>query len=271
MGYFLLSDCINYDGKGHDFKCEFFVDETSVGVLCDGVSSTFDPAFGARTVSLQISNSIRNCFNEKIDQLSYQELYQSAVNHLYNQYVHLPFQHDRQHSCYATTVLTAVVRSGWAEFSYCGNGGIFEIRPEWFSLPTEIPTPWGITNYLNPHTCFIDGENRLIRSINAMPKEGSWMPDVLSLKRTAEGSSYFFICTDGLYSSDEISTAWDERDAQYYIMESRRLLLFLEIIRKYHQSKWQERENFKLEFAERLNEEHLMADDLSYILFVPEP
>ena len=240
-----------------------------VGILCDGVSSSFEPAIGAQEVSHALGHGIKEQLVAKQD-LHYPHLYENAMKRLLQQKEAVGSADQNGQSWYATTAITAIVGEGVAEFSYVGNGAILEIRQEWFSLPFQLPTPWGLTNYLNPHSRFVDGQNRLTRTLQARADYSAWRPDVVSLIQGNVTGSYFLICTDGLYSSDEVATLWGP-DKDYYIVESRRLLIFLELLRHYHANGWEQRQHFGVDLYARLQSEQLVADDLSFILFVPQP
>lgn len=248
---------------------QFDCQDQLVGILCDGVSSSFEPAVGAQEVSYALGHGIKEQLVAKQD-LHYPDLYENAMKRLLQQKEAVGSADQNGQSWYATTAITAIVGEEVVEFSYVGNGAILEIREDWFSLPAQLPTPWGVTNYLNPHSRFVDGQNRLTRTLQAKSDHRDWKPDVISLTQSNAEGSYFLICTDGLYSSDEVATLWGP-DKDYYIVESRRLLILLELLRHYHANGWEQREKFSEELYGRLQVEQLVADDLSFILFVPEP
>ena len=248
---------------------QFHCHNKLVGILCDGVSSSFEPEVGAQETCRTLSDGIKERLEAK-QALRYPDLYKSAMKQLLQQKKAVRSANQNGQSWYATTAITAVVGEGIAEFSYVGNGTILEIRQDWFSLPPQLPTPWGVTNYLNPHSRFVDGQNRLTRTLQAKSDYSSWKPDVVSLTQGGAEGSYFLICTDGLHSSDEVATAWGP-DENYYIVESRRLLIFLKLLRHYHANGWEQRQYFGEELYEKFQAEQLVADDLSFILFVPEP
>ncbi len=248
---------------------QFSYENQVVGILCDGVSSSFEPEVGATEVNRFISNTIKEQLALK-QAPRYTDIYEDAMKQLLQQKEATGSNDQNGQSWYATTAITAVVDEHAAEFSYVGNGAILEIRQDWFALPMQLPTPWGVTNYLNPHSRFVDGQNRLTRTLQANSDYSCWKPDIVSLAQGNAGDSYFLICTDGLYSSDEVATAWGP-DKDYYIVESRRLLIFLELLRNYHVNGWEQRQRFAEELYTRLQAEQLVGDDLSFILFVPEP
>lgn len=269
MSYFSIGNSFALPNKGHDVLLQFSHETQVVGILCDGVSSSFEPKFGATEVNRVISNTIKEQLALK-QAPRYIDIYEDAMKQLLQQKEAAGRTNQNGQSWYATTAITAVIDEYFAEFSYVGNGAILEIRQDWFALPTQLPTPWGVTNYLNPHSRFVEGQNRLTRTLQAKSDYSYWKPDIVSLTQAHAGGSYFLICTDGLYSSDELATAWGP-DKDYYIVESRRLLIFLELLRHHHVSCWEQRQQFAEELYTRLESEQLVTDDLSFILFVPEP
>src|SRR5215208_4433428 len=150
MSYFSIGDCFPVSNKGHDALMQFDCQNQLVGILCDGVSSSFEPAVGAQEVSRALKNGIKEHLELK-QAPRYPDLYESAMKQLLQQKEAAGSNDQNGQTWYATTAITAVVDERVAEFSYVGNGAILEIRRDWFALPAQLPTPWGVTNYLNPH------------------------------------------------------------------------------------------------------------------------
>lgn len=270
MAYTTLHDNIALPTKDHDFTTSLLINDCAWGVVCDGVSNSYEQAWGAQKVALTLTNHSKEQI-EKGQAINYEQFYGYTTEYLNEAAKEFKdATRNNTKSLYATTVITGLVEQTKAEFSYCGNGAIMEIRQQWFDLPEEIPTPWGINNYLNPHSRFIDGENKLFKVVKATEDISVCMPDVVRFSRDEPLTSYYIICSDGLYSSDEISTGWDEQTNQYYVIEGRRLIQFLQLLKKHHHLHWKEMRSFTQEFRTCLTEGNLLVDDLSYVLFIPE-
>ncbi len=268
MAYKALHDNIPLTTKGHDFTLSSQEESCAWGVLCDGVSNSFDPARAAIHAGTSISNYLKGQIQND-SEIDYAHIYSEVAGWFHMEAKQIDEAYEQSGKSYlSTTVITALIKDKRAEFSYCGNGAIIEISQEWFLLPEEIPTPWGINNYLNPHTRLIEGENKLYKSVKATHNTITHKPDIITIVRE-DHRNYFLICSDGLYSSDEISTGWDEQTKEYYIVENKRLILLLELLRKYHARQWNNISEFTTEFRKQL-ESQAVGDDLSYVLFIPE-
>jgi hypothetical protein len=268
MAYKDLHDNIPLITKGHDFMLSSQEESCAWGVLCDGVSNSFDPARAATQAATSISSYLKVQIQNH-SEIDYAHIYSEVAVRFNMEAEQIDEAHEQSgKSLFSTTVITALVKDKSAEFSYCGNGAIIEISQEWFLLPEEIPTPWGINNYLNPHSRLIDGENKLYKSIKATDNALTYKPDIVKIERE-DHRNYYLICSDGLYSSDEISTGWDEQTMEYYLVENRKLLTFLTLLRQNHNQQWNNISEFTSEFK-KLLKGRAVTDDLSYVLFIPE-
>lgn len=271
MGYRTIHDVIPLQNKDHDVVNSNCSNDFTWGVICDGVSSSFEPRIGAQSACNTISSFFARYSSNSNLRLDYNDIYSTVtteINELASKLIH-PWEKNVK-SLHATTVITAFQREANIEFSYCGNGAILEIRKEWFQLPDDIPTPWGISNYLNPHSKIVDGDNKLFKTIKARQNRNvKFSPDIVSITRNENLDSYFLICSDGLYSSDEISTGWKEDTNDYVLFENQILILFLMVLKAHHNARSFEFESFNETFKRLLVEKKLQTDDISYVLFIP--
>lgn len=264
----MVSDSLVYPGKGQDYLLSgtSSLQELAIAVLADGVSNSKNSEIGAKIACEEAFKSLNESGESTIRRDFYSQLYGKVVDAMDNEVIN---QKLSSPVGYATTLITAVIGHGFAEFSYCGNGAIFHIRSHWFDLPDELLLPWGINNYLNPHTLLLDGENKLNKSLKPGQEIIRRSPDLVEFASTDLTKSYFFICSDGLYTSDESLPFWDDSKTNIYHSENERLLLFLRLLRKFHDSKWENKDLFRTEFRNEVSEKKLLTDDLSYVLFIP--
>lgn len=271
MRYSTIHNLIPLPSKNHDAANSNSSGNMTWGVICDGVSSSFQPQAGAKLACNTISKFFNSASSNPGLPIDYQEMFNTVgieLNNLASKLAGL--EQTTGKSLYATTVITAFQQEENIQFSYCGNGAILEIRKEWFMLPNDIPTPWGINNYLNPHSKIVDGDNKLFKTLRAtLNKSLNISPDIVSIKRYNQLNSYFLICSDGLYSSDEISTGWTEDSNDYVLFENPILLLFLTVLKEHQKKGPIVQQSFNDAFKKLLMEKKLQNDDISYVLFIP--
>lgn len=268
MAYQIIFDNIAYPGKGQDYVMTDLHpwQEPAVGVLADGISSARYAGLAAKAACEEAFKPLAETGINVQDKAFYQALYDRVTCALD---VLAGGTEAEITAGLATTLITAVAGDGCARFSYCGNGAIFHIRPHWFDLPDELLLPWGVNNYLNPHTLFLDGDNKLYKSLKPAQDRARRSPDIVSFEYTDGTAPYFLVCSDGLYTSDESLPLWDEAQANIYHSENQRFLLFLRLLRLHHAKQWENRDNFVRDFRAEIDARGLLSDDLSYMLFIP--
>jgi serine/threonine protein phosphatase PrpC len=101
-----------------------------------------------------------------------------------------------------TTLIVGVETDSEITFAYLGNGAIVHVRGTISEFPTRN-APWYAVNLLNPHTEPQKGKEALYKLLSD-DECVNVKPTVVSVSKDNSLGDAFFICTDGIYSQDQI-------------------------------------------------------------------
>lgn len=97
---------------------------------------------------------------------------------------------------------------------YCGNGGIFHVRGNFDHFQHSQYLPWNAINYLNPHTVQnVQGKEALYKFLSLHSQPVEYIPTVFHLsKDNALYGDMLIICTDGIFSNDQVQIGKDSKN-----------------------------------------------------------
>lgn len=115
--------------------------------------------------------------------------------------------HQKSHG---TTLICCLETKTEYKIGYVGNGGIFHIRGNFHSFPKQYYLPWNAINLLNPHSVPEEGKEALYKFYAPKNMEFTATPTMLTLtKDTVKFGDILMICTDGVFSNDQVKVGKD--------------------------------------------------------------
>ncbi len=108
---------------------------------------------------------------------------------------------------FGTTLIVAVETPSSIIVAYVGNGAIWHIRGSFNEFSQIRYLPWNALNYLNPHS--IEGpagNEEVYRLISFSDNEHEAIPTIIEIEKDLVSGygDIVMICTDGIYSSDQL-------------------------------------------------------------------
>lgn len=165
-------------------------------------------------------------------------------------------------NAFGTTGICCAETARELVLSYIGNGAIFHIRGNFTEFPQSQLLPWAALNYLNPHSTPKNGKNALYRILSPFAPDVTH-PTVLRITKDDDlFGDIVLICTDGVYSFDQVPMGRDP-DRNIWISAEPSILLFMESLKRFFtQSPSQERLQEHLDsYLARLQAANLVTDD----------
>lgn len=115
---------------------------------------------------------------------------------------------DPEAQTFGTTLIVALETSTELVAAYAGNGAIWHIRGNFDDFPASTALPWSAVNYLSPHSVLRDGREVLYRILDAAAEHPP-VPAVVRVEKDADFGDIFLVCTDGIYSADQLTQGTD--------------------------------------------------------------
>ncbi len=128
-------------------------------------------------------------------------------------------------SGHGTTLVSAVQADDRLHLGYLGNGGAWIIRSDFNDFPSSASTPWTAINLLSPHSRCQDGREVLHKFVSpwrAEPLE----PTVMTLSLDETVGDIVVLCTDGIYSADQVTHGRDDAGRSWFAAEETMARLF---------------------------------------------
>lgn len=202
-------------------------------LVADGVGSHF----GAEVASAMVVAKLREALETAVSpcEIDIPSLFFDARTHLERHVKQhagdLPADLD-WHNAFGTTLLCGVERNDHIILGYVGNGGIFHLRGNFNCFPPSQLLPWTAVNYLNPHSFSQDGKNILYDVLSVNP-EHEMTPTVLNLRKSRDRfGDIVMICSDGLYSYDQVPIGKDDQD-HIWISGEQSVALFFQYLNRF--------------------------------------
>ncbi len=114
---------------------------------------------------------------------------------------------DPEPQTFGTTLLVGLDAGAELVAAYAGNGAVWHIRGNVDRFPSA-GMPWNAVNLLNPHSVPSDGREvlyNLVDAADACPP----VPAVVSVRKDPRFGDVLLLCTDGIYSADQVTHGTD--------------------------------------------------------------
>lgn len=191
--------------------------EYSIMAVADGLGS-FDYAdLAAQYVCEGVAEYIHNTPHKTIHLFDMYNIFMHAQQYLVQQAEKYLIKHNIKppHSnIFGTTLIVAVETEEEFICGYCGNGGIFHIRGNFDHFQASQYLPWNAVNYLNPHTVQNEqGKEALYKLLSFYNNPAEYTPTIIRIsKDNILYGDILMICTDGIFSNDQIQIGKDSKN-----------------------------------------------------------
>jgi PPM family protein phosphatase len=156
------------------------------------------------------------------------------------------------------------------KIAYVGNGGIFHIRGNFNHFNESQLIPWNALNYLNPHSIQEDGKEALYKLISASKNYDEAVPTILTIRTDPKFGDIFMICTDGVYSFDQVQVGKDNQ-SRIWVSAEKATSLFYEELNEYFKSDNSiDLEQHLSNYLDKLNKIEPLDDDATIGVLVTE-
>jgi serine/threonine protein phosphatase PrpC len=139
-----------------------------------------------------------------------------------------------EQNLFGTTAITVFETTDKIVVAYVGNGAIWHIRGNFNEFPDAYLFPWNAVNYLNPHTIPEGGKEALYRLISNSDDFSECIPTVFEIDKDESVGDIFMICTDGIYSADQIKAG--KNDKGVWVRYEPTMLKFFDYLKHFFKS-----------------------------------
>jgi len=187
------------------------VRNTALGVqaiiVADGLGSQEYSGLGARWASELAAEIIQSAAS--LTEIELQDMFMKIRRSIKNKAESFLIEQgvvvDRNQS-FGTTLIIAIEDASSIMIGYVGNGAIWHIRGSFNDFSENLYFPWNALNYLNPHTVQNEfGKEALYRMISISDNDAETNPTILKINKDSLYGDILMICTDGIYSNDQVS------------------------------------------------------------------
>lgn len=126
---------------------------------------------------------------------------------------------------FGTTLIIALEDPTCFWFGYVGNGGIWHLRGSFNEFLPNQYLPWNAISYLNPHSLQNEQGKEALYRLLSLASEDDARPTLLRLQKDPQYGDIVMICTDGIYSGDQLNIG-RTRDGTTWIKVESPLLRF---------------------------------------------
>jgi serine/threonine protein phosphatase PrpC len=125
---------------------------------------------------------------------------------------------DPEPQAFGTTLLVGLDAGAELVAAYAGNGAIWHMRGNLEANPST-GVAWNAVNLLNPHTVFREGREVLYNLLDAA-QEHPPVPTVVTVHKDPGFGDILLVCTDGIYSADQVTHGLDANGAVWISAEA---------------------------------------------------
>lgn len=240
-------------------------------VVADGIGSFSHAKDAARIVTSSVSYSINQL--EDINELNFEIIFSEAKNKL------IEFAREKglvtEGKALGTTLIVAVHHPtpnrsyDTIKVAYVGNGAIWHLRGNFNHFNESQLLPWNALNYLNPHSIQEGGKEALYKLISVSDNMNEAIPSVLTFRADNHFGDIIMICTDGIYSYDQIQIGKDSL-GRTWISGEKSMSLFYSELNDYFKVGKTDLENFLHNYLQKLNEMEELDDDATIAVFITD-
>lgn len=196
--------------ENQDFKAEFETAGFEAMFIADGLGSYKYAKRSSERVVNFFLNEVRT--TENISALNFTELFKKAKQKLIEFANELTTEEEKaEENLFGTTAISIIEVENKIKIAYVGNGAIWHIRGNFNVFPESYLFPWNAVNILNPHTIPEDGKEALYKLISNNNDLKECIPSIIELEKDDEFGDIFMICTDGVYSEDQLKAGKNDK------------------------------------------------------------
>jgi hypothetical protein len=235
--------------------------------IADGLGSYTHARDAAKFVIDQIavlSNELRLDSAESLTEL-FTRLRQDLRDHVRSSLGAPP----AEEGSYGTTLLIAVETPTQLLAAYAGNGGIWHLRGNFDDSTGPTRIPWCSVNYLQPHSVFVDGKERLYNLIDFSERLHDLPPTVITVTKDLRYGDIIALCTDGIYSADQALHGIDP-EGDLWIGAGAAMVAFYECLRSFFSCLCEEPDlkGTMQKYLQELRDRGLLEDDATIGIIV---
>lgn len=248
--------------KVNQDHCTVIEDQVKAVIVADGIGSQEYAEEGSKEVVKIAEKLLRQSLSDNIDMSKLFSKIQEELN-LYVSNNDIPAKQQT----FGTTCIIAIELPDKFIVGYLGNGAIFHIRGNVTSFnKNRYYLPWVCLNYLNPHTEPLQGEEALYKYFGFNNTKQQITPSIIEIKKDNETyGDILIICTDGVYSYDNIEVTKDG-DQSIWIEGTQSLELLINEVKTFLTTGDLHNEGAQKtlkKYLIKLRELNLMSDDCS--------
>lgn len=205
-------------------------------------------------------------FNMK-DAFFYAQQYLVQEAKKYIQENHIPITHT---DIFGTTLIVAIETEHEFVCGYCGNGGIFHIRGNFDHFQSSQYLPWNAVNYLNPHTVQnAQGKEALYKLLSFHGNITEYTPTIFRISKDNDlYGDMLFICTDGIFSNDQVQIGKDSKN-NLWIQGEYTMTVLYEFLKPFPHTEMLLQQKIQ-EYLTHLNTQKYLDDDATIGLCVSQ-
>lgn len=153
--------------------------------------------------------------------------------------------------------------------AYVGNGAIWHLRGNFNHFNESQLLPWNAINYLNPHSIQEEGKEALYKLISVSGNYEEAVPSVLTFRADKKFGDIVMICTDGVYSYDQIQIGKDNAGG-IWISGEKSMPLFFSELNNFFKNKNSDLKEHLDGYLKKLNEIEKLDDDATIAVFITD-
>jgi serine/threonine protein phosphatase PrpC len=131
---------------------------------------------------------------------------------------------DPPEQTHGTTLLVGLDAGAELLAAYAGNGAVWHLRGNFGAYPAA-GLPHNAVNLLNPHSVMRDGREVLYNLVDAAAPHPP-VPTVVSVRKDPVYGDLLVVCTDGIYSADQLTYGTDAGGTLWVSAEATMATLF---------------------------------------------
>lgn len=238
-------------------------------VVADGIGSFHQSEIASKFVSNNVIDIIERL--DDVQKLNLIDVFKEVQLSLKEKYEKEFKEEDRTEKAYGTTLICCVETVDEFIIGYVGNGAIFHIRGDFNTFPERFYLPWNSINLLNPHSKEEEGKNAMYRFIAPNCTSQQITPTIIRLSKDEYGSGdIIMLCTDGIYSYDEVKMGKDP-NGEIWISGENSMELFYKHFKLFYQRKEFQSDSLKEminNYLEDLKSNELIDDDATMAITI---
>lgn len=274
MNHLVQSASLGSKAENEDNTATSCMKEYRISVVADGLGSYRDSHVASKFVCEEALALIKKDID--LDrEINFKTLFQNIAYQL-----DLKFDEDSVLENYlpseialGTTLLVCVEDDTSYRIGYIGNGGIFHLRGNFTDQTLNDSLPKVMTNYLNPHIIMSGSGAQMYKLLEpSNGRERDFTPSEIVIKKSTDPyGDLLIMCTDGIYSIDEIQMGRGTNDGKIWVEGSERLHLLCKHLKEVLSIPKQEKVNLKLnEYLKLIQGKGLVDDDATLSVHISD-